>query len=140
MAILGKTSKFRGNSLSLPCKDRAVYPSPSIFTDNFPLCSFIQEQSKKIVFGIQRAKEVFSNHLSNGKMHFFHKNTPSLQDHQPSTPLQPLSLHCKDREFPQNSDVVPQNCVLLGSVVKFIPNFGLIKHKLDCQKFDGKSI
>ncbi len=54
---LGMTSKFRGNSLSLQCKDRVVY---RIFT------------------------------------------RPSAGD-----PLPPLSLHCKDREFPGNFYVVP---------------------------------
>ncbi len=38
----------------------------------------------------------------------FHKDTLSLQGHQLPTPSPPLSLHCKDREFPRNFDVVPK--------------------------------
>ncbi len=35
--LLGTTSKFRGNSLSLQCKDRAVYPLPPLsLQTNFP--------------------------------------------------------------------------------------------------------
>ncbi len=41
----------------------------------------------------------------------FHKDTLSLQDHQPLTPSPPLSLHCKDREFPRNFDVVPKSVI-----------------------------
>ena len=36
---LGTKSKFRGNSLSLQCKDSAVYPlSPLALQTNFPFC------------------------------------------------------------------------------------------------------
>ncbi len=43
----------------------------------------------------------------------FHKKYSTFTRPAITDPLPPLSLHCKDREFPRNVDVVPYNYLFL---------------------------